>query len=82
MEGSTEGGGALTEASIATAVWSASAAGNAGAGTMGELLNGAGGGSSPGAVADAVWASAIRTLTGMSPAIKEEIAVAVWGHTQ
>ena len=41
------------------------AASNTTTGTMGELLNGAGGGSSPGAVADAVWAAAIRTLTSI-----------------
>lgn len=82
MIGSTETGGALSEGSIASAVWSAAAASNTITGTMGELLNGAGGGSSPGAVADAVWAAAIRTLTAMSPAVKEEIATAVWEHTQ
>lgn len=82
MIGSTETGGALSEGSIASAVWSAAAASNANSGTMGELLNGAGGGSSPGAVADAVWAAAVRTLTAMSPALKEEIATTVWEHTQ
>jgi hypothetical protein len=40
---------------VAEAVWSALAAANNDPDTMGELLNGAGGGSSPSQVADAVW---------------------------
>lgn len=62
MTGTTEESG-LTPSGIASAVWSAAASSNNASGTMGELLNGAGGGSSPGAVADAVWASITRTLT-------------------
>jgi hypothetical protein len=47
--------GALTIEGMREAVWSALAANYNEAGTMGELLNGAGGGSSPSQVADAVW---------------------------
>jgi len=45
----------LSPVTIAEAVWSASAGANNAAGTMGELVNSSGGGSSPSQVADAVW---------------------------
>lgn len=70
-------GSTLTEGGIASAVWSAVAASNTASGTMGELLNGAGGGSSPGAVADAVWVAASRTLTTLGAGITTDIADAV-----
>lgn len=47
----------LSPQSLASAVWSAASASNNAAGSMGELLNGAGGGSSPSTVAEAVWAA-------------------------
>ncbi len=45
----------LSPENLAAAVWAALAAENNDANTMGELLNDAGGGSSPGTIADAVW---------------------------
>lgn len=44
-----------TPGGIADAVWDEAAADHNTAGTMGELLNNAGGGASPAAIADAVW---------------------------
>jgi cytoskeletal protein CcmA (bactofilin family) len=57
-----EAGATLTTDAIAAAVWAALAANNNASGSMGELLNDAGGGSSPEAIADAVAAHA-KTLT-------------------
>lgn len=54
----------LSPQSLAAAVWSALAASNNVAGTMGEVLNAAGGAFSPTDVANAVWAALSRTLTG------------------
>lgn len=45
----------ITSAAIADAVWDEAAASHNTAGSMGELLNNAGGGSSPALIADAVW---------------------------
>ena len=45
----------LSPEGLALAVWAANSSANNAAGSMGELLNGAGGGSSPSAVAAAVW---------------------------
>lgn len=55
--------GALTPEGIRDAVWNALAASFNDAGTMGELLNGAGGGTTPAAIADGILA---RNLAGGS----------------
>lgn len=67
-------GGTLTESAIAAAVWAALASSNNVSGTMGELLNGAGGGSSPGAVAAAVRAELAVELARIDAAITSRIA--------
>lgn len=65
MIGSTEDLGVLTPASIASSVWAATASENNEAGTMGNKLNTASsGGVDTEALAAAVWASTLRTLTG------------------
>ncbi len=53
----------LSPQSLALAVWSANASQNNDPGTMGELLNGAGGGATPSIIADAVWDALISGYT-------------------
>jgi hypothetical protein len=53
----------LSPQTLATAVWSATAADNNDPGTMGELLNGAGGGATPSVIADAVWNALLADYT-------------------
>ncbi len=55
----------LSPQSLAAAVWAALSAENDVAGTMGRLLNSAGGAVDPDAIAAAVWAAVSRTLTGV-----------------
>jgi hypothetical protein len=55
---------AVTPTTVAQAVWAALSAENDVAGTMGRLLNSAGGAADPDAIAAAVWAYLSRTLTG------------------
>lgn len=68
LEGSWGGAAPLSPEGLATAVWGALAAQNNNPGTMGDLLNAAGGGGISGAVidqiADAVWAWAETVTPG------------------
>jgi hypothetical protein len=68
LEGSWGGAPALSPEGLAAAVWGALAAQNNSPGTMGDLLNAAGGGGISGAVidqiADAVWAWAETVTPG------------------
>lgn len=74
MSGSTASVDELSAQGLAAAVWAALAASNSGTGTMGELLNGAGGGSSPGAVAAAVRAELAAELARIDAAISSRLA--------
>lgn len=58
----------LSPQSLASAVWAALSADNNATGTMGRLLNSAGGAADPDAIAAAVWAAVSRTLTGTTAA--------------
>lgn len=53
----------LSPQSLAIAVWSANASQNNDVGTMGELLNGAGGGATPSTIAAAVWDALLSNYT-------------------
>lgn len=83
MAGSTADTGVLTSSSIAGAVWSAASISNNEAGTMGNKLNSAAsGGVDYSALATAVWANMTRTLTSGAAPSTQDIAAAVWAHTQ
>jgi len=66
----------ITNESLATAVWNSLAADFNDAGTMGELLNGAGGGSSPSTIADAVRTELAPELALIDVAISSRASAA------
>lgn len=78
INASIVGYGEATSQGIRDAVWSAIASEFNAPGSMGAKLNTASsGGVDTGALADAVWASAARTLTSVGSGITDDIAAAV-----